>query len=53
MSAVYTPEEKTPEPTPLAVSISELYFVPAIAGIAILIVIFGALLVFLMMKKRA
>ena len=53
MSAVYPPEEKTPEPTPLAVSISEQYFVPAIAGIAILIVIFGALLVFLMMKKRA
>jgi len=52
MSAVYPPEENTPEPTMQPVSISDLYFVPAIAGIAVLIVIIGAVLAVLVMKKR-
>ena len=52
-SAVVT--EAAPTPTPTAIplqSVSDMYFVPAIAGIIVAIAIVGALLAFLMLRKR-
>ncbi len=44
--------QATPEPTPVAASVTDLYFVPATIGIIIAIVIVGALTT-LMLRKRA
>jgi hypothetical protein len=52
MSAVYPPDTSTPEPTKQAESMADLYFVPAVAGIAVLVVIIGAVLAILVVKKR-
>ncbi len=43
----------TPEPTPLPLSIADMYFIPAIASIIVAIAIVGALLALLLLKKRA
>ncbi|MEM2099503.1 MAG: hypothetical protein QXU99_07190 [Candidatus Bathyarchaeia archaeon] len=45
--------EATPEPTPTPVPISEAYFVPAVVGIIVAIIIVGAVLALLLIKKRA
>jgi hypothetical protein len=42
----------TPPPTPEPESIADTYFVPAIAGIIVAIVVIGALLALLILKKR-
>jgi hypothetical protein len=42
----------TPEPTPTPVSVAELYFLPAVSGIIVAIIIVGALLALLLLKKR-
>jgi hypothetical protein len=42
----------TPEPTPTPESVANAYFVPAIAGIIVAIVVLGALLALLILRKR-
>jgi hypothetical protein len=47
-------ETATPTPTAPAVqSAADMYFVPAVAGIAVLIVVVGVVLALLMLRKRA
>jgi hypothetical protein len=45
--------EATPAPTPTPVPVSEAYFVPAVIGIIITIIIVGAVLGLLLLRKRA
>jgi outer membrane protein assembly factor BamB len=52
MSAVYPPDNSTPVPTQEPESIADLYFIPAIAGMMTTIIVIGAVLVILMLKKR-
>jgi hypothetical protein len=40
------------EPTPTPESVADVYFVPAIAGIIVAIVVLGALLALLILRKR-
>jgi len=42
--------EATPEPTPVPESVADLYFVPAVAGIIVALVVIGALLVLLLRR---
>ena len=42
----------TPEPTPKALSAADMYFVPAIAGLFVLIIIVAIVLALLMLRKR-
>jgi len=42
----------TPEPTPTPASIADLYFVPAVTGIIIAIIVVGLLLALLLLRKR-
>ncbi len=55
-STYFTAVEDTPtitaEPTPLRESVADLYFVPAIAGVIIAIVLVGALLALLLLRRR-
>lgn len=44
--------QPTPEPTPTPIPTSEMYFVPAISGIIIAIVVVGILLTILLLRKR-
>jgi hypothetical protein len=43
----------TPQPTSTSVSMSEQYFIPAIAGLLVAIIVIGLVLALLIMKKRA
>jgi len=55
VSHVFAVEEApaaTPTPTPTPVPMSEAYFVPAITGIIVAIVIVGVLLALLLLRKR-
>jgi hypothetical protein len=52
MSAIYPPDTSTPEPTKVPLSTADLYFVPAIASLSVLIVIIGVVLAILVTKKR-
>jgi hypothetical protein len=52
MSAVDLPDDSTPEPTKPTESMADLYFIPAIAGLSVIVVVIGALLAVLVMKKR-
>jgi hypothetical protein len=45
-------EESTPAPTETPVSVADMYFVPAIAGIIVAIIVVGAVLALLLLKKR-
>jgi hypothetical protein len=49
---VEDPVAATPPPTPEAESVVDAYFVPAIAGIIVAIVVLGALLALLILRKR-
>jgi hypothetical protein len=51
-SFVVDPAPTVPDPTPQPVSAADMYFVPAVAGIIVAIAIVGALLAFLLLKKR-
>jgi hypothetical protein len=42
----------TAEPTPTPASAADLYFVPAVSGIIVAIIIVGALLTLLLLRKR-
>jgi hypothetical protein len=44
--------EPTAEPTATPVSVADLYFVPAVAGIVVALVVVGVLLTLLLLKKR-
>jgi hypothetical protein len=44
--------EPTPEPTPTPVSVAETYFMPMSIGMIIAIVVVGALLAILLLRKR-
>jgi hypothetical protein len=44
--------EPTPEPTPTPASVADMYFVPAVAGIIVALVVVGAVLVLLLLKRR-
>jgi outer membrane protein assembly factor BamB len=52
MVAFDEPAAATAEPTAAPQSAADMYFIPAIAGLFILVIIVLVLLVFLMMKKR-
>ncbi len=48
------PAAATPTPSPMPLqSVADMYFVPAIAGIIVVVAIVGALLAILMLRKRA
>ena len=50
---VVDPAQPTPAPTEYPVeSVADMYFVPAIAGIIVAIIIVGAVLALLMLRKR-
>jgi hypothetical protein len=49
---VETPVPAAPEPTATPVSVADAYFVPAIAGIIVAIVVLGALMALLILRKR-
>jgi hypothetical protein len=51
--AVDDAPETTSAPTPLPQSAADMYFVPAVAGIIVAIVVVGALLALLLIRKRA
>ncbi len=51
--SVMNPPEATAAPTPQQVSLSETYFVPAVAGLFVAIAIVGVILAMLLVKKRA
>jgi len=52
-SAFFVEEQAaTAAPTPTPASTADTYFIPAIAGLFVLIIIVLALLVIMMMKKR-
>jgi outer membrane protein assembly factor BamB len=42
----------TPAPTPTPASVADLYFVPAVSGIIVAIIIVGALLTLLLLRRR-
>jgi hypothetical protein len=44
--------QPTPEPTPTPIPMSEMYFVPAVSGIVVAIVIVGILLALLLLRKH-
>ncbi|MBT0159582.1 PQQ-binding-like beta-propeller repeat protein [Candidatus Bathyarchaeota archaeon A05DMB-2] len=44
--------EATPPPTPMPESIADIYFVPAVIGIIVAIVVVGAILAILLLRKR-
>ena len=43
--------EPTPSPTPMPESIADVYFVPAVAGIIVALVVVGVVLVLLLRKR--
>jgi hypothetical protein len=50
---VMEPPAATPAPTPTPVGVAEAYFVPAIIGIIVAIIIVGVVLALLLIRKRA
>ncbi|MCW4054031.1 MAG: hypothetical protein NWE84_03810, partial [Candidatus Bathyarchaeota archaeon] len=44
--------EATPVPTPTPESVADLYFVPAVSGIIVAIIVVGALLALLLLRRR-
>jgi hypothetical protein len=47
-----SPQVSTPAPTETPPSVADMYFVPAVAGIIVAILIVGAILALLLLKKR-
>jgi hypothetical protein len=44
--------EPTAEPTPMPESVADMYFVPAVAGVIVALVVVGVLLVLLLLRRR-